>query len=57
MVSDLNMSHGKMSDFVPFPLLGFMLVIKLGNFDLWSHWNTLIYFDKQKYGVTFEYVS
>ena len=33
MVSDLNMSHGKMSDFVSFPLLGFTLVIKLRKFD------------------------
>ena len=31
-MSDLNMSHGKMSDFVSFPLLGFSLVIKLRNF-------------------------
>ena len=33
MLSDLNMFHGKMSDFVLFPLLGFTLVIKLKNFD------------------------
>ena len=33
MSSDLNMSHGKMSDFVSFPLFGFTLVIKLRNFD------------------------
>ena len=33
MVSDLNMSHGKMSDFVSIPLFGFTLVIKLRNFD------------------------
>ena len=34
-MSDLNMSHGKMSDFdfVSFPLFGFTLVIKLRNFD------------------------
>ena len=37
MVSDLNMSHGKMSDFVSFPLHGFTLVIKLGNFDFKGH--------------------
>ena len=43
------MSHGKMSDFVSFLLLGFTLVIKLGN--------TLTFFDKAKYGVRFEYVS
>ena len=29
MMSDLNMSHGKMSDFASFPLFGFNLVIKL----------------------------
>ena len=27
------MSHGKMSDFVSFPLFGFALVIKLRKFD------------------------
>ena len=27
------MSHGKMSDFVSFPLFGFALVIKLKKFD------------------------
>ena len=37
MISDLNMSHGKMSDFVSFPLFGFNLVIKLRNFDFQSH--------------------
>ena len=31
MLSDLNISHGKMTDFVSFPLLGFTLVIKLRN--------------------------
>ena len=34
MASALNMSHEKMPDFVSFPLLGFILVIKLRNFDL-----------------------
>ena len=33
MPSDLNMSHGKMSDSVSFSLFGFTLVIKLRNFD------------------------
>ena len=47
-MSDLNMFHGKMSDFVSFPLFGFTLVIKLRNSDFESHWNTLIYFDKKK---------
>ena len=37
MVSDLNMSHGKMPDFVSFPLLGFTSVIKLRNFDFKGH--------------------
>ena len=32
-------SHGKMSDFVWFPLFWFTLVIKLRNFDFESHWN------------------
>ena len=35
--SDPNMSLGKMSDFVSFPLFGFTLVIKLRNFDFESH--------------------
>ena len=47
MVSDLNMSHGKMFDFVSFPLFGFTLIIKLRNSDFESHWNTLIYFVKK----------
>ena len=37
MLLDLNMSHGKMSDFVSFLLFGFALVIKLRNFDFESH--------------------
>ena len=32
MMSNLNMSHGKMSDFVSFPLFGFTVVIKLRDF-------------------------
>ena len=36
-MSDLNMSHGKMSDFVSFTLFGFTLVIKLRNSDFESH--------------------
>ena len=31
MVSDLNMSLGKMSDFVSFPMCAFTLVMKLRN--------------------------
>ena len=37
MTSDLNVSHGKMSDFVSFPLFGFTLVIKLRSVDFESH--------------------
>ena len=37
MVSDLNMSHGIMSDFVSFPLFRFTLVGKLTNFDFVGH--------------------
>ena len=44
---DLNMSYEIMSDFVSFPLFEFTLVIKLGNFDLKSHRNTLTFFDKK----------
>ena len=37
ITSNLNMSHGKMSDFVSFPWCGFTLVIQLRNFDFESH--------------------
>ena len=37
MVSDSNMSHEKMSDFISFPLFGLTLVIKLRNFNLKGH--------------------
>ena len=43
----MDIFHGKMSGFVSFPLFGFTLVIKLRNFDLESHLNTLIFFDKK----------
>ena len=56
MMSDLNMSHGKMSDFVSFLLLRFTVVINPRNFDFKSHRNTLIFLQKIKYGVRFEYV-
>ena len=55
-MADLNMSLGKISDFVSFPLFGFTLVIKLRNFDFESHWNTFIYFVKKRYAVRFKYV-
>ena len=51
MVSGLNMSHGKTSEFVTFPLLGFTLVIK------WR--KSLKYIEKsfhKKYGVGLDYV-
>ena len=35
-MSDLNMSHGKILDFIAFPLFRFTLVIKLKNFDFQS---------------------
>ena len=47
MMSDLNMSHGKMYDFVSIPLFGFTLVKKLRNLDFEGHWNTLIFFHKK----------
>ena len=56
MVSDLNMSHGKMSDSLSFPLFGFTLVMKQKDFDFEGHLNTLISFDKKGYSVRFEYV-
>ena len=37
MVSDLNMSHGKMSDFVSLTLFGLTLVKKLRKFDFKGH--------------------
>ena len=43
MLSDLNISHGKMSNFVSIPLFGYALVIKLRNFDFKVHWNTLMF--------------
>ena len=41
-------SHGKMSDFISFPLFRFILVMNLRNFDFEGHLNTLIPFDKRK---------
>ena len=56
MVSDVNMHHERMSNFVSFLLLGFTLVIKLIIFYFKSHSNTLIIFPKNLYVVRFEYV-
>ena len=50
------MSHGNMSNFLSFPLFGFILVMKLRNVDFESHWNTSIFFDKKIYVTRFEYV-
>ena len=36
-MSDLNISHGKMSDFDSFPLFRLTLAIKLRNVDLEGH--------------------
>ena len=47
MMEDFNMSHGKISDFVLFLMFGFLLAIKLSNFDFESHGNILINFDKK----------
>ena len=44
MMPDLNMSHGKMLDFVSSSFFVFTLVIKLRYFDFDSHWNALMFF-------------
>ena len=46
-MSDLNTSHGKVSNFVSYPLFWFTLVIKLRNSVFESHRNILIFFDKK----------
>ena len=55
ILSPLNMSHGKISDFVSFPLFWFTLVIKLRTFDSESHRNTLIFFYEKN--VRYDYVQ
>ena len=47
LVSHLNISHGKMSNFVSFPLFELNSGMKLGNFDYKSHWSTSICCDKK----------
>ena len=48
MMSDLNMSHRKISHFVSLTLFAFTLfVIKLKNFHFESHWNILIFLIKK----------
>ena len=46
-MSELNMSHGKMVDFVSFLLSRFTLATKLRNFDFESHLITLIFIGPQ----------
>ena len=53
MMSDLNMSHEKKSNFL---LFGFTVVIKLKIFGFKSHCNTLAFCDNKRYGVRFKYV-
>ena len=55
MMSDLNISHGKMSDFVSFPLFRITLVTKLRNLNFKVRENTLMFFDKEN-DVRFDYV-
>ena len=55
-MSDLNMFHEKMSDFVSFPSFRFTLVIKLRNFDFESHRNTFMFFNKNDITSRFDYV-
>ena len=50
-MSDLNMFCGKMFNFVSFPLIGLILVIKLRNVIFKSHLNTLIFFDQKENDV------
>ena len=54
-MSDLNISHGKMSDFVSFPLFRITLVMKLRNLNFKVRENTLMFFDKEN-DVRFDYV-
>ena len=56
VMSNLNISCVKMSDFVSFSLFTYTLNIILKNFDFESHEDTLIFFDKKRYNVRFEYV-
>ena len=47
----LNMSHGKMSDFVSFPLFGFNLVVKPRNFDFKANGQEIFLCNPQKSSV------
>ena len=57
MMSDLNISYGKISDFISFLMFGSNLVIKVKIFDFENLWNTLIFLDKKRYDVRYEYVQ
>ena len=51
MLNQLNVSHGKMSDFVSFSLFGFTLVIKLRNRNfsvLWLKWTQIMEMKKNQ---------
>ena len=47
MLSDLYITHKKISDFVLFPLFEFTLVTRMRNFDFRSHCNTLFFLSKK----------
>ena len=53
-ITDLNMHHPKMSDLFHFHCLAYCNH-KTGKF-IESHWHTLIFLDRKRYGVRFEYV-
>ena len=48
IMSDLNISQEKMSDFDSSPFFRFSLFIKVNSFDFVSHQNLLIFFDKKE---------
>ena len=54
MITDLNISHRKMSEFISIQLFPFTLVIKLQSFDFEIQWNISIFLIENH--VTFEYV-
>ena len=47
IISDLNMAHGKMSNFVSLPLFVFTLVMKLKHFSFKSLDNTSIFIERK----------
>ena len=52
-MSELNISHRKMSDFISFSLFGFTLVVKLRNFNFKSHWDILIFLTEKNMASDF----